>query len=48
MRITTLFGPRNSFIEPGPKDITTSEDADDLDSMCSAHIWDTALRAGKT
>jgi YVTN family beta-propeller protein len=50
VRITTLFDPTgNSSIEPGPKDITASEGADDLDpDALGGYIWDTVLRAGKT
>ena len=50
VRITTLFDPTgNSSIEPGPKDITASEGADDLDSdALGGYIWDTVLRAGLT
>jgi YVTN family beta-propeller protein len=50
VRITTLFDPTgNSSIEPGPKDITASEGADDLDpDALGGYIWDTALRAGKS
>jgi YVTN family beta-propeller protein len=50
VRITTLFDPTgNSSIEPGTKDVTASEGADDLDSdALGGYIWDTALRAGKT
>ena len=50
VRITTLFDPTgNSSIEPGKKDITASEGADDLDAdALGGYIWDTILRAGKT
>jgi YVTN family beta-propeller protein len=50
VRITTLFDPTGrSSIEPGTKDITASEGADDLDSdALGGYIWDTVLRAGKT
>jgi YVTN family beta-propeller protein len=50
VRITTLFDPTgNSSIEPGPKDITASQGADDLDpDALGGYIWDTVLRAGKT
>ncbi|MGB6384843.1 MAG: alkaline phosphatase family protein [Terriglobales bacterium] len=50
VRITTLFDPTgNSSIEPGKKDITASEGADDLDSdALGGYIWDTILRAGET
>jgi YVTN family beta-propeller protein len=50
VRITTLFDPTgNSSIEPGNKDITASEGADDLDpDALGGYIWDTVLRAGKS
>jgi YVTN family beta-propeller protein len=50
VRITTLFDPTgNSSIEPGTKDITASEGADDLaPDALGGYIWDTVLRAGKT
>jgi YVTN family beta-propeller protein len=50
VRITTLFDPTGgSSIEPGPKDVTASEGADDLDSdALGGYIWDTVLRAGLT
>ena len=50
VRITTLFDPTgNSSIEPGSKDITASEGADDLDpEALGGYIWDSVLRAGKT
>jgi YVTN family beta-propeller protein len=50
VRITTLFDPTgNSSIEPGTKDITASEGADDLDpDALGGYIWDSVLRAGKT
>ena len=50
VRITTLFDPTGgSSIEPGPKDITASQGADDLDAdALGGYIWDTVLRAGKT
>jgi YVTN family beta-propeller protein len=50
VRITTLFDPTGgSSIEPGTKDITASEGADDLDSdALGGYIWDSVLRAGKT
>jgi YVTN family beta-propeller protein len=50
VRITTLFDPTgNSSIEPGPKDITASQGADDLDpDALGGYIWDTVLRAAKT
>src|SRR5579862_413148 len=50
VRMTTLFDPTgNSSIEPGKKDITASEGADDLDAdALGGYIWDTVLRAGKT
>ena len=45
-----MFDPTgNSSIEPGNKDITASEGADDLDAdALGGYIWDTVLRAGKT
>jgi YVTN family beta-propeller protein len=50
VRITTLFDPTGgSSIEPGTKDITASEGADDLDpDVLGGYIWDSVLRAGKT
>ncbi len=50
VRITTLFDPSGkSSIEPGPKDITASLGADDLDpDALGGYIWDTVLRAGKS
>ena len=49
VRMTTLFDPTgNSSIEPGSKDITASEGADDLDpDALGGYIWDSVLRAGK-
>ncbi|MGA9448223.1 MAG: alkaline phosphatase family protein [Candidatus Sulfotelmatobacter sp.] len=50
VRITTLFDPTGgSSIEPGTKDITASQGADDLDSdALGGYIWDTVMRAGLT
>jgi YVTN family beta-propeller protein len=50
VRITTLFDPTGgSSIEPGSKDVTADEGADDLDpDALGGFIWDSALRAGKT
>jgi len=50
VRITTLFDPTGgSSIEPGHKDITADEGADDLDSEAlGGYIWDSVLRAGQT
>jgi len=50
VRITTLMDPTGgSSIEPGTKDITASQGADDLDpEALGGYIWDTILRAGKT
>ncbi len=50
VRITTLFDPTGgSSIEPGTKDITASEGADDLKpDAVGGYIWDSVLRAGKT
>lgn len=50
VRITTLIDPTGgSSIEPGTKDITASEGADDLSpDALGGYIWDTVLRAGKT
>jgi YVTN family beta-propeller protein len=50
VRLTTLLDPTgNSSIEPGTKDITASEGADDIDpDALGGYIWDTVLRAGKT
>jgi YVTN family beta-propeller protein len=50
VRITTLIDPTgNSSIEPGTKDVTAAQGADDLDpDALGGYIWDTILRAGKT
>ncbi len=50
VRITTLLDPSGkSNIEPGPKDITADEGADDEDAGASGgYVWDAALRAGKS
>jgi YVTN family beta-propeller protein len=50
VRITTLIDPTGgSSIEPGTKDITATQGADDLDpDALGGYIWDTMLRAGKT
>ncbi|MGA3087463.1 MAG: bifunctional YncE family protein/alkaline phosphatase family protein [Terriglobales bacterium] len=50
VRITTLFDPTGgSSIEPGTKDITASEGADDLNpDALGGYIWDSVLRAGLT
>ncbi len=50
VRITTLFDPTGgSSIEPGTKDITADEGADDLDSdALGGYIWDSVMRAGLT
>ncbi len=50
VRITTLFDPTgNSSIEPGSKDITADEGADDLDpDALGGYIWDSVMRAGLT
>ena len=50
VRITTLFDPTGgSSIEPGTKDITASQGADDLDAdALGGYIWDTVMRAGLT
>jgi len=50
VRITTLFDPTGgSSIEPGTKDITASQGADDLDpDALGGYIWDTVMRAGLT
>jgi len=50
VRITTLIDPTGgSSIEPGTKDITASQGADDLaPDALGGYIWDTVLRAGKT
>jgi YVTN family beta-propeller protein len=50
VRITTLLDPTGaSSIEPGPKDITADEGADDDEpGKLGGYIWDAALRAGKT
>ena len=50
VRITTLFDPTGaSSIEPGNKDVTADEGADDLDpDALGGYIWDSVLRAGLT
>ena len=50
VRITTLFDPTGgSSIEPGTKDVTASEGADDLDpDALGGYIWDSVMRAGLT
>jgi len=50
VRITTLLDPTGaSSIEPGPKDITADEGADDDSAgAVGGYIWDAALRAGKS
>jgi YVTN family beta-propeller protein len=50
VRITTLLDPTGaSGIEPGPKDVTADEGADDEDTKAlGGFVWDAALRAGKT
>jgi YVTN family beta-propeller protein len=50
VRITTLFDPTGgSSIEPGSKDITASQGADDLDpDALGGYIWDSVMRAGLT
>jgi YVTN family beta-propeller protein len=50
VRITTLFDPTGgSSIEPGTKDITADEGADDLDpDALGGYIWDSVMRAGLT
>src|SRR5271169_612592 len=50
VRMTTLFDPTGgSSIEPGTKDITASEGADDLDpDALGGYIWDSVMRAGLT
>jgi YVTN family beta-propeller protein len=50
VRMTTLFDPTGgSSIEPGTKDITASEGADDLNpDALGGYIWDSVLRAGET
>jgi YVTN family beta-propeller protein len=50
VRITTLLDPTlQSAIEPGSKDITADEGADDdRPDATGGYIWDAALRAGKT
>ena len=50
VRITTLFDPTGgSSIEPGNKDVTADEGADDLDpDALGGYIWDSVLRAGQT
>lgn len=48
VRITTLFDPTgNSSIEPGSKDVTADEGADDLNpDALGGYIWDSVMRAG--
>ncbi|MEJ0045406.1 MAG: YncE family protein [Rhodospirillales bacterium] len=50
VRITTLLDPTgHSAIEPGPKDITADEGADDdSPDALGGYLWDAALRAGKS
>jgi YVTN family beta-propeller protein len=50
VRITTLFDPTGgSSIEPGSKDITADEGADDLNpDALGGYIWDSVMRAGLT
>jgi YVTN family beta-propeller protein len=50
VRITTLFDPTGgSSIEPGTKDITANQGADDLKpDAVGGYIWDSVMRAGKT
>lgn len=50
VRMTTLLDPtRKSGIEPGIKDITANEGADDDSPAASGgYLWDTAIRAGKS
>jgi YVTN family beta-propeller protein len=50
VRITTLFDPTGgSSIEPGTKDITADEGADDLNpDALGGYIWDSVMRAGLT
>jgi YVTN family beta-propeller protein len=50
VRITTLLDPSGqSSIEPGPKDITADEGADDeRPEATGGYLWDAALRAGRS
>ncbi len=50
VRITTLLDPSGkSSIEPGTKDVTADEGADDESSGATGgYLWDAALRAGKS
>jgi DNA-binding beta-propeller fold protein YncE len=50
VRITTLLDPSGrSAIEPGQKDITADEGADDDNpNALGGYLWDAALRAGKS
>jgi YVTN family beta-propeller protein len=50
VRITTLFDPTGgSSIEPGSKDVTADEGADDLEpDALGGYIWDSVMRAGLT
>ena len=50
VRITTLLDPSGrSSIEPGPKDVTATEGADDdRPGARGGYIWDSVLRAGKS
>ena len=50
VRITTLFDPTGgSSIEPGTKDVTADEGADDLNpDALGGYIWDSVMRAGLT
>jgi DNA-binding beta-propeller fold protein YncE len=50
VRLTTVLDPTgSSAIMPGPKNVSNPLGADDLDAdAVGGHLWDSALRAGKT
>jgi len=50
VRLTTILDPTgSSAIMPGPKNVSNPSGSDDLDEHAvGGHLWDAALRAGKT
>jgi len=50
VRLTTVLDPTgSSAIMPGPKNVSNPSGSDDLDAdALGGHLWDSALRAGKT
>ncbi|HKE85273.1 MAG TPA: beta-propeller fold lactonase family protein [Vicinamibacterales bacterium] len=50
VRLTTVLDPTgSSAIMPGPKNVSNPSGSDDLDDdAVGGHLWDSALRAGKT